>query len=51
MMCCPNCGEEATFTDHCRDSVETHGIDCGPYEHFYDVWLVCDRCGAATESY
>jgi len=28
------------------DSVETHGLDSGPYEHFHDEWMVCTECGA-----
>lgn len=29
-----------------HDSVETHGLDCGPYEHFSDEWWECSICGA-----
>jgi len=32
----------------CRegDSVETHGLDSGPYESFHDQWWECRVCGA-----
>jgi len=26
------------------DSVETHGLDCGPFEHFHDEWWECPEC-------
>lgn len=26
--------------------VETHGLDCGPYEHCRDEWEECTICGA-----
>jgi len=25
--------------------VETHGLDCGPYEHCYQEWYRCIICG------
>jgi len=25
-------------------SVETHGLDCGPYEHFYEEFVICRGC-------
>jgi hypothetical protein len=28
------------------DSVETHGLDSGPFEHFYDEWWECPLCFA-----
>jgi hypothetical protein len=46
---CPNCGKWATFSEHEADSVETHGLDCGPYEHWHEEWLTCDVCGAKTD--
>jgi uncharacterized Zn ribbon protein len=49
-MTCPNCGVEASFTEHSATSMETHGLDCGPYEYFTGVWLVCDRCESETTS-
>lgn len=27
-------------------TVETHGLDCGPYERFFDEWWECGTCGA-----
>lgn len=43
-MACPDCG--SSFGD-CRiaSSVETHGLDCGPYERFEDEYVVCRECG------
>src|SRR4051812_6354466 len=44
--------------DHaCRDNmirreshhVETHGLDCGPYENFDDIWYECSLCGEIDE--
>lgn len=44
----------ATIQDHdCRAhlvpresyGVETHGLDCGPYEHWRDEWDECTFCG------
>lgn len=45
---CPNCGKWAYFTEHQRDCVETHGLDCGPYERWTERWLTCDKCGDPT---
>ena len=43
-MACPDCG--SSFGE-CRiaTSVETHGLDCGPYERFEDEYVVCRECG------
>jgi hypothetical protein len=42
---CPDCHEtELRLME--ADSIETHGLDCGPYEHFYDEWWECPACGA-----
>jgi len=46
---CPNCGSVGDFTEHMANSTERHGLDCGPYEHFVDVWLTCNKCGARTD--
>jgi len=27
------------------ECMETHGLDCGPYEYFSDEWWVCLECG------
>ena len=42
-MPCPDCGcsvGEFRFAD----SVETHGLDCGPYEYRYEEYIVCRGC-------
>ena len=49
MSKCPNCGQDAVFTEHSHSWVETHGLDCGPYEHCYQEWLVCGECGSRTD--
>jgi hypothetical protein len=48
-MICPNCDREAEFTEHEQDQVETHGLDCGPYEHWTQRWITCNLCGAPTD--
>jgi len=45
---CPNCGQGATFKEHQAHHVETHGLDCGPYEHWDEEWLTCSMCGEKT---
>jgi hypothetical protein len=45
---CPNCGQESTFSVERLFHVETHGLDCGPYEHFDEVRYTCKSCGAHT---
>lgn len=42
-MACPECG---SLFGECRiaTSVETHGLDCGPYERFEDEYVVCQEC-------
>ena len=30
---------------HEKDYVETHGLDCGPYERWTDTWFECAVCG------
>jgi hypothetical protein len=44
-MTCPDCGKAELRFREC-DSVETHGLDCGPYERFYDEWWECPECDA-----
>ena len=43
-MPCPDCGSP---TGNLRfvTSVETHGLDCGPYEVFNEEFVVCCGCG------
>ena len=46
-------GKEIEYPDHdCRDHavrrsercVETHGLDCGPYETWTEEWWECSIC-------
>jgi hypothetical protein len=43
-MACPDCG---SASGECRiaSSVETHGLDCGPFERFEQEYIVCRECG------
>jgi hypothetical protein len=43
-MACPDCGSPAGDLRFAT-SVETHGLDCGPYETFNDEFIVCLTCG------
>jgi len=43
-MACPDCGSPAGDLRFAT-SVETHGLDCGPYERFNDEFVVCLECG------
>ena len=44
-MACPDCGSPlgefrvATF-------IETHGLDCGPFERFDQEFILCGECGS-----
>ena len=43
-MACPDCGYpsgEFRFAT----SIETHGLDCGPFERFDEEFIVCGGCG------
>ena len=43
-MACPDCGSpsgEFRFAT----SIETHGLDCGPFERFDEEFIVCRGCG------
>ena len=43
-MACPDCGcpsGEFRFAT----SIETHGLDCGPFERFDEEFIVCGGCG------
>ena len=43
-MMCPTCGKAAlSFRE--ANSVETHGLECGPFERFHDEWWECPGCG------
>ena len=41
---CPSCGK-AVLVLREADNIETHGLECGPYEHFHDEWWECPACG------
>ena len=43
-MACPDCGSPAGDLRFAT-SVETHGLDCGPYETFNEEFIVCGGCG------
>jgi hypothetical protein len=43
-MACPDCGSLAGEFRFAT-SVETHGLDCGPYETFNEEFIVCRECG------
>ena len=43
-MACPDCGSPAGDFRFAT-SVETHGLDCGPYETFNEEFIVCRECG------
>ena len=45
-MICPGCGEDVTMRFREADSIETHGLECGPYERWHDEWYECPACGA-----
>ena len=43
-MACPDCG--SSFGEYrISSSVETHGLDCGPFERFDQEFIVCRECG------
>ena len=43
-MACPDCGSPIGDLRFAT-SVETHGLDCGPYETFNEEFIVCGGCG------
>jgi hypothetical protein len=43
-MACPDCGSP-TGDLRFATSVETHGLDCGPYEIYNEEFIVCGGCG------
>ena len=43
-MACPDCGY-VVGNYRCITSIETHGLDCGPYEAFTDEFIECRKCG------
>lgn len=40
------CPHADGFTWHTAHHIETHGLDCGPFEHWDEEWYECDACGA-----
>jgi hypothetical protein len=40
-MCCT----DSNLVYHESDYVETHGLDCGPFEHWHEEWWECPTCG------
>jgi len=47
-MACPACGFPTGEWRFAR-SVETHGLDCGPYETFNEEFIVCGGCGGGFD--
>ena len=43
-MPCPDCGSPFGGF-RVAESVETHSLDCGPYERFYEEFVICSACG------
>ena len=43
-MACPDCGSPIGDSRFAT-SVETHGLDCGPYETLNEEFIVCGGCG------
>ena len=43
-MACPDCGS-SSGDFRFASSVETHGLECGPYERFNDEFIGCRECG------
>ena len=47
-MACPDCG--SSFGEwRIASTVETHGLDCGPYERFDQEYIVCRECGGRSD--
>lgn len=44
LISCPHCGQEVVMIERQADSVETHGLDCGPFERFPEEWWKCPEC-------
>jgi hypothetical protein len=47
-MTCPDC-KQCELKDRSADCVDTHGLDCGPYERWIEEWWECPSCGAEFE--
>jgi uncharacterized CHY-type Zn-finger protein len=49
-MACPDCN--SSFGEYRNaSSVETHGLDCGPYERFEQEYIVCRQCRGQFDIY
>jgi hypothetical protein len=47
-MACPDCG--SSFGEYrIASSVETHGLDCGPFERFEQEFIVCRECRGRSD--
>ena len=42
-MPCPDC-RSPSGEFRVAEFVETHGLDCGPYERFYEEFVICSDC-------
>ena len=42
---CPEC-QLAVLVLKQATTVETHGLDCGPYERVHEEWWECPACEA-----
>jgi len=38
-----DCLDHLCYREH--EWLETHGLDCGPYEHCFQEWWECAVCG------
>ncbi|MCU1260193.1 MAG: hypothetical protein JWO80_3078 [Bryobacterales bacterium] len=47
-MACPDCGSPAGSL-RLATPIETHGLDCGPYEIFNEEFVVCRECGGRCD--
>ena len=43
-MACPDCGS-SLGEFFVATSIETHGLDCGPFERFDQEVILCRECG------
>ena len=47
-MACPDCG--SSLGDfRISTSIETHGLDCGPFEKFDQEFILCRNCGGRSD--
>jgi len=45
MIRCPSCSEMVVPAWRECDWVETHGLECGPFERCHSEWYECPACG------